>query len=69
MKKIYWNLFGKEVIFNLNWFEYLVLKRIFKKKKYKLLKSKQIRGQKLDVVIVDEAVKEGMHNGKTKKSN
>jgi hypothetical protein len=55
MKKIYWNLLGKEVIFNVNWFEYLILKRIFKNKKYEVLKSQQIRGQKIDVVIVDEA--------------
>jgi predicted ribonuclease YlaK len=55
MKKIYWNLLGKEVMFNVNWFEYWILKRIFKKKKYEVLKSQQIRGQKIDVVIVDEA--------------
>jgi hypothetical protein len=55
MKKIYWNLLGKEVMFNVNWFEYLILKRIFKNKKYEVLKSQQIRGQKIDVVIVDEA--------------
>jgi hypothetical protein len=55
MKKIYWNLLGKEVMFNVNWFEYLILKRIFKNKKYEVLKSKQIRGQKIDVVMVDEA--------------
>jgi hypothetical protein len=55
VKKIYWNLLGKEVIFNVNWFEYLILKRIFKNKKYEVLKSQQIRGQKIDVVIVDEA--------------
>jgi hypothetical protein len=55
VKKIYWNLLGKEVMFNVNWFEYLILKRIFKNKKYEVLKSQQIRGQKIDVVIVDEA--------------
>jgi len=58
MKKIYWNLLGKEVMFNVNWFEYHILKRVFKKKKYKLLRSKQIRGQKIDIVIVDEACRE-----------
>ena len=55
MKSIYWNLCGKEVMFNVNWFEYLILKRIFEKKKYEVLKSKQLRGQKMDVVIIEEA--------------
>ena len=53
MKKMYWNLYGKEVMFTVNWFEYLVLKRIFEKKKYEILKPN--RGRKIDLVISDEA--------------
>ena len=55
MKKIYWNLFGREVIFNVNWFEFIILKHIFRKKKYKILKSKQIQGKKINLIICDEA--------------
>ena len=52
--KICWILFGKEIMFDVNWLEYLVLKRIFKKRKYEFLKSKQIRRQKTYVTF-DEA--------------
>ena len=54
MKTIYWNYFGKEIFFSLNWFEYLILKRIFKKRKYKSLKPKELRGHKANIVMVDE---------------
>ena len=54
MKKIYWNVKGIEIIFNLNWFEYLILKRIFEKQKYYIPNAKQLRGQKIDLVMVDE---------------
>lgn len=54
MRKVYWNLCGKEIIFDLNWLEYLVLKRIFYKRKYKILKPTKIRGEKINLVIVDE---------------
>ena len=54
MKKIYWNIIGKEVLFKINWFEFLILKNLFKKKKYEILKPKKLTGQKFDVVILDE---------------
>jgi len=54
MKIIYWNLFGREITFRLNWFEFIVFKRIFKLKKYETHKV-EVKGQKLDLVIVDEA--------------
>ena len=54
MKKIYWYLFGREIIFNINYLEYLVLKRIFKNKKYEILRKEQVLGQKIDIVIIDE---------------
>ena len=54
MKKIGWIFSDKEVIFNLNWLEYFILVRIFKKRKYKILNKEGIRGEKLNMVIVDE---------------
>jgi len=56
MKKILWYLWEKKVMFNVNWFEYLILKNIFNKQKYKILKSKEIRGYQLNAVIFDEAM-------------
>lgn len=54
MKKIYWNILGREVLFNINNIEYIILKNIFKRKKYKILKKEEIRGYNANVVIYDE---------------
>ena len=54
MKKIYWNVKGIEIVFSLNWLEYLILKRIFKQQKYFILNKKQLIGQEFNLVIVDE---------------
>ena len=55
--EIYWNLIGKEIIFNLNWIEYHILKRIFEKRKYQILKDKEIRGKQISLVVIDEVGK------------
>ena len=54
MKKIYWNVKGIEIVFSLNWLEYLILKRIFKQQKYFILNKKQLIGQEFNLVIADE---------------
>jgi len=53
MKKIMWVFFDKKIIFNLNLLEYIIFKRFFKKRNYEIIKN-NLRGEKLDVVIVDE---------------
>ena len=53
-KIIYWCLYGRELVFRLNWFEFMVLKRVFKLNKYETHKI-EIEGQKADLVVVDEA--------------
>ena len=59
MKKIYWIMFDKEILFRLNWLEYLVMKHIFHKRKYDIKQSKkEIIGQKYDMLVVDELAKE-----------
>jgi len=55
MKKIYWELIsGKSIVFKVNWLEFIILKRIFKKQKYEILEKNQIKGNKLDLVVHDE---------------
>jgi hypothetical protein len=44
-----------KIEFNVNWIEYLILKNIFKKKKYNSFKFKII-GSKYDLCITDEVV-------------
>jgi len=56
MKQIYWNAFGREILFSVNWFEYWILKRIFNKRKYKILSIRKLRGLSMNLVVVDEAV-------------
>lgn len=52
MKRILLILSSDEIIFNLNWFEYLILKRIMcKKMKVQKLKFK---GKSFNCVIIDE---------------
>ena len=40
--------------FNVNWLEYLILKRIFTKRKYKITKQSKIKGQKIEYIVIDE---------------
>ena len=53
MKKIFWYIYGKEIMFNVNWLEFVVLKNIFKKKKYQIKKI-ELRGKKIDLLVCDE---------------
>ena len=55
MKKIYLSMPGKEIIFNLGSLEYLILKRVFISGRYKILKQGELKGEKLDLIICDEA--------------
>jgi hypothetical protein len=54
MKKILWCLPEREISFELNWFEYFILKRIFNKRKYTLLKRDKIKGQRFNTAVIDE---------------
>jgi len=54
-KKIFWSFFGKEIIFNLNWFEYLIFRRVFSKRKYEVrFNSGIVKGLKLDLIVYDD---------------
>jgi len=55
MKLILWILPEREIRFNVTWIEYLILRNIFKKKKYEIIK-KELRGERADVVIYEEFV-------------
>jgi len=55
MKSICWVFLDKQVRFSVNWLEHLVLKRIFIKKKYKIIKTKpEVKGESFNSVWVDE---------------
>ena len=53
MVKILWIHFDRKIEFNVNYLEYLVLKNIFKKKKYKSSKV-ELKGKKYSMVVYDE---------------
>lgn len=60
MKRIYWYMLnGTEVIFELNWLECFIMKRIFNKKKYKMIKLKpdRLKGEYIDICVIDEYAK------------
>jgi len=55
MKTICWIRTEGTIVFKVNWFEFIILKRVFKQKRYKVMKrSKALIGRKVDVVIYDE---------------
>jgi len=54
MKKICCCLKGKYIMFEVNWFEYIILKNIFKKKRYQITTSHKFRGQRINTIIYDE---------------
>lgn len=45
-------------MFKLNWIEYFIMKRIFSKSKYKILKDVELKGKKVNLVILDEVKNE-----------
>ena len=57
MKTIYWNLQEKEILFKINWLEYFILKRIFYKRKYTILKPEALRGKKINCAVIDESAR------------
>ena len=47
-----------KIEFSVNWFEYIILKRIFQKQQYKFLMMEfGLKGQKYDCLITDEVIK------------
>jgi len=54
MKQIFWITPRFKVRFKVNWFEYLVLKRIFKKKNAFVMDKRQFRGERAECMVVDE---------------
>jgi hypothetical protein len=63
-KLICWILKGKEILFKLNWLEYLVMKRIFNERNYKINTLPKLRGEKINLVVVDEYAKYPLKNFK-----
>ena len=56
MKTIVWVLNKGIVTFKVNWFEYLVLKRIFQQQRHKFQASNnKLKGFEAHTVIIDEA--------------
>ena len=57
MKKILWISLDRTIAFNVNWFEYIVLGNILKKRKYIIKKNPcDLRGKAVDCLIVDGVV-------------
>ena len=52
MKKIYYATLEGNFILNLKWFEWLIIKKVFKDKRIKAESS--TKGRFFDIVIVDE---------------
>jgi hypothetical protein len=63
-KLICWILQGKEILFKLNWLEYLIMKKIFNERNYKINTLPKLRGEKINLVIVDEYAKYPLKNFK-----
>jgi hypothetical protein len=55
-RKIVWCFFDKTLIFNLNWFEYWVVKNILLRKKYEIQMPPKdiIVGESVKLLFVDE---------------
>ncbi len=53
-KKIIMLLKDASVSFNVNWFEYLILRKIFRQKRYNVHRN-QIKGDSAHMVVIDES--------------
>lgn len=54
MKKILWITLDRTIAFNVNWFEYIVLGNIFRKKKYTIKKNhRDLYGEHIDCYIIE----------------
>lgn len=45
---------GKVIKFNVNWLEYIILKRVLGKQKYSIIDAPTLKGAKIDCIIYDE---------------
>lgn len=57
MKTVYCCFPEEDIEFSLNWFEYIILKKIFEKQKFKIIKKNKLKGRKIDFLIYDEVAK------------
>ena len=53
MKKIIWLFQDKNITFEVNWLEFIILKNIYKKQKYKINQTK-FKGKDYNYVLIDE---------------
>ena len=51
-----WVLPKINILLKLNWLEYFVLEKVFKKRKYEIFNEGKLKGRKVKLVIVDEFV-------------